>query len=47
MKDGLRLVDCDIRVIEPPDPFERYLDPRFRERVIRPAGETGRSAARP
>ena len=33
MKDGLRFVDCDMHIMEPPDLFERYLDPRFRERV--------------
>ena len=47
MKDGLRFVDCDMRVMEPPDLFERHLDPRFWERVILPAGVSGRSAARP
>jgi hypothetical protein len=47
MKDGLGFVDCDMRVMEPPGPFERSLDPRSRERVILPAGKDGRSAARP
>jgi len=26
MKDGLRFVDCDMHIMEPPDLFERYLD---------------------
>jgi hypothetical protein len=30
MKDGLRFVDCDMHIMEPPDLFARYLDPRFR-----------------
>ena len=36
MKDGLRFVDCDMHIMEPPDLFDRYLDPRFKERVILP-----------
>ena len=36
MKDGLRFVDCDMHIMEPPDLFERYLDARFKERVILP-----------
>ena len=42
MKDGLRFVDCDMHIMEPPDLFERYLDPKFRERVILPVGADGR-----
>lgn len=34
MKDGLRFVDCDMHVEEPPDLFSRYLDPRFKDRVV-------------
>lgn len=33
MKDGLRFVDRDTHIMEPPDLFERHLDPRGRERV--------------
>ena len=33
MKDGLRFVDSDMHVMEPPDLFERYLDPTFKDRV--------------
>ena len=29
MKDGLRFVDSDMHVMEPPDLFRRYLDPKF------------------
>ena len=43
MKDGLRFVDCDMPIMEPPDLFERYPDPRFRGRVILPVGKDGRS----
>ena len=46
MKDGLRFVDCDMHIMEPPDLFERYLDPKFRDRVILPVGADGRAEAR-
>lgn len=42
MKDGLRFVDCDMHVMEPPDLFDRYLDPAFRDRVVGPVGADGR-----
>ncbi len=42
MKDGLRFVDCDMHIMEPPDLFEKYLDPRFRSRVTLPVGADGR-----
>src|SRR5438093_8736046 len=42
MKDGLRFVDSDMHIMEPPDLFERYLDPRFKERVSVPVGADGR-----
>jgi predicted TIM-barrel fold metal-dependent hydrolase len=42
MKDGLRFVDSDMHVMEPPDLFERYLDPKFRDRVTVPVGAQGR-----
>jgi hypothetical protein len=42
MKDGLRFVDCDMHIMEPPDLFERYLGSRFKERVILPIGKDGR-----
>ena len=42
MKDGLRFVDCDMHIMEPPDLFERYLDRRFRDRVVLPIGKDGR-----
>ena len=41
MKDGMRFVDCDMHVMEPPDLFDRYLDPKFRDRVIVPIGSDG------
>ena len=31
-----------MHIMEPPDLFERYLDPRFRDRVILPIGADGR-----
>ncbi len=42
MKDGLRFVDCDMHIMEPPDLFEKYLEPRFRSRVSLPIGADGR-----
>jgi predicted TIM-barrel fold metal-dependent hydrolase len=42
MKDGLRFVDSDMHVMEPPDLFERYLDPRFKHRISVPVGADGR-----
>ena len=42
MKDGLRFVDSDMHIMEPPDLFERYLDPKFRHRVSVPVGLDGR-----
>jgi predicted TIM-barrel fold metal-dependent hydrolase len=41
MKDNLRFVDSDMHVMEPPDLFERYLDPKYRDRVILPVGADG------
>ena len=41
MKDGMRFVDCDMHVMEPADIFDRYLDPRFKERVISAPGRAG------
>jgi predicted TIM-barrel fold metal-dependent hydrolase len=42
MKDGLRFVDCDMHIMEPPDLFERYLDAEYRRRVLLPIGADGR-----
>src|SRR5688572_29933728 len=42
MKDGLRFVDSDMHIMEPPDLFERYLDPKFKPRVRGPIGADGR-----
>ena len=43
MKEGLRFVDCDMHVMEPPDLFERYLDPAYRHRVGVTVGSDGRA----
>ena len=43
MKDNLRFVDSDMHVMEPPDLFERYLDPKFRDRVSLPTGADGKA----
>ena len=42
MKDGLRFVDSDMHIMEPPDLFERYLDPAFKHRVTVQVGADGR-----
>ena len=42
MKDGLRFVDSDMHIMEPPDLFDRYLDPAFRHRISVPVGADGR-----
>src|SRR5262245_18989569 len=42
MKDGLRFVDSDMHIMEPPDLFERYLYPKFRHRVLGPIGADGK-----
>ena len=47
MKDGLRFVDSDMHIMEPPDLFERYLDPMFKERVSVPVGADGRPCRGP
>ena len=43
MKDGLRFVDSDMHVMEPHDIFDKYLDPRFKDRVVTQIGADGRS----
>ena len=30
MKEGYRFVDCDMHIMEPPDLFDKYLDPAFK-----------------
>src|SRR3954470_11602725 len=42
MKDGLRFIDSDMHVMEPPDLFDRYLDPRFKDRVSVKVGADGK-----
>jgi uncharacterized protein len=42
MKDGLRFVDCDMHIMEPPDLFARYLEPKYLHRVRLPIGPDGR-----
>src|SRR5712691_12997393 len=42
MKAGLRFVDSDMHIMEPPDLFDRSLDPKFRDRVSVPIGSDGR-----
>ena len=42
MKDGLQFVDCDMHIMEPVDLFDRYLDPKYRDRVSIPVGADGK-----
>ena len=43
MKDGLRFVDSDMHIMEPPDLFDRYLDKAFKHRVVTTIGADGKS----
>ena len=36
MRNGYKVMDSDIHVIEPPDLWQRYLDPEFRDRAPSP-----------
>ena len=42
MKNGYRIIDSDMHIMEPPDLFDRYLDPKFKDRVSVPIGPEGR-----
>ena len=35
-RNGFRILDSDLHVIEPRDLYERYLDPRHQARAPRP-----------
>jgi hypothetical protein len=37
-KQGFRVLDSDMHIMEPPDLWQRYIDPRFRD--IAPQGTT-------
>ncbi len=47
MKDGIRFVDSDMHIMEPPDLFDRYLEPVFRSRISVPVGADGRPCRGP
>src|SRR5215208_3116665 len=32
-KNGFRILDSDMHIMEPPDLFQRYIDPEFRDRA--------------
>ena len=42
MKEGMRFVDSDMHIMEPPDLFDRYLDPAFKHRVSTPVDTDGK-----
>ena len=42
MKEGYRFVDCDMHIMEPPDLFQRYLDPKFEDRITTAVGADGK-----
>ena len=35
MTTDTMLIDCDGHILEPPDLWEKYLEPRYRDRAIR------------
>ena len=37
MKNGFKIIDSDMQIMEPLDLWEKHIDPRFRERAPRPA----------
>ena len=41
MKDGMKFVDCDMHVMEPPDLFDRYLEKKYHDRVSVPVDAAG------
>ena len=41
MKDGLRFVDCDMHIMKPVDLFDKYLNKKFRDRVVLPEDSKG------
>ena len=34
-KRGFKVLDSDLHIIEPPDLWQRYIDPEFRDRTPR------------
>jgi predicted TIM-barrel fold metal-dependent hydrolase len=38
MKNGFRILDSDMHIVEPPDLWEKYIDDRYRERAPRVVG---------
>ena len=36
MKNGLKIIDSDMHIMEPLDLWEKYIDSRFKERAPRP-----------
>ena len=45
-KNGFRVMDSDIHVNEPPDLWERYMEPAFKDRAPRPRGPSDHPAVR-
>ena len=41
MQDEMRFVDCDMHIMEPVDLFDKYLDKKFRDRVVLPVDAAG------
>jgi ABC-type Fe3+ transport system substrate-binding protein len=44
-KNGLRVMDSDLHVVEPRTLWEDYLDPRFRGRIVTVPGDYGTTRA--
>src|SRR5437667_9662654 len=38
MKDGFRIMDSDMHIVEPPELWDKYIDERFKDRAPRVAG---------
>ena len=48
MKNGFKIIDSDMHIMEPLDLWEKYIDPRFKERAprpVRPGRATDRAGA--
>jgi len=41
MKNGFRVIDSDLHVLEPREVWERYLDPKYRDRAPKYMGDSG------
>ena len=47
MKRGLKVFDADAHVVYPPDLWSRFLDDRFKDRVVKAVPAGSGTAGRP